>query len=91
MWATAQGFKGKKSTSSGQMELAKTGKKVMVCSRCSNMHHSPTSVRRAFQPLPVSHPSHLLFESDRPDTLKLQSFHPVCFEFLFRVYWIDAL
>ncbi|KAG1891671.1 mitochondrial ribosomal death-associated protein 3-domain-containing protein [Suillus fuscotomentosus] len=33
-------------------------------------------VRRAFQPLPVSHLSHPLFASDRPDTLKLQSFHP---------------
>ncbi|KAG2045876.1 hypothetical protein BDR06DRAFT_1044271 [Suillus hirtellus] len=29
MWATAQGLKGKKSTSSGQMELAKTDKEVM--------------------------------------------------------------
>ncbi|KAG1804613.1 mitochondrial ribosomal death-associated protein 3-domain-containing protein [Suillus variegatus] len=42
----------------------------------------------AFQPLPVSQLPHPLFESDRPDTLALQSFHP---EMLTRVVESQAL
>ncbi|OAX38521.1 hypothetical protein K503DRAFT_718053 [Rhizopogon vinicolor AM-OR11-026] len=44
--------------------------------------------KMAFQPLPVSQLPHPLFESDRPDTLSLQSFHP---EMLTRIVESQAL